>query len=89
LYIKSEFFETIAPALRLAVVFDVFGMAAAVMLEVAGMTSEPLFQASIVVAEIVGIGFSPRGVIVGFESFAARGVVTGVLTRPKAGVGHK
>jgi hypothetical protein len=89
LYIKSEFFEAVAPALRLAVVFDVFGMDKAVMPEVAGMMSEPLFHAKIVVAEIVGIGFSPRGVIVGLESFAARGVVTGVLTRPKAGVGHK
>ena len=72
-----------------AVVCDVFGMETAVLLEVAGMPSEPLFQASIVVAEIIGIGFSPRGVILGFERFAARGVVAGLLTRPQAGVGHK
>jgi hypothetical protein len=89
LYIKSEFFEAVAPALRLAVVFDVFGMDKAVMPEVAGMISEPLFHAKIIVAEIVWIGFSPPGVILGFESFAARGVVTGLLTRLKPGVGHK
>jgi len=89
LYIKSEFFEAVAPALRVAVVFDVFEMDTAVMPEVAGMMSEPLFHARIIVAEIVGISFSPPGVIVGFESFAALGVVTGLLTRPKPGVRHK
>ena len=51
--------------------------------------SEPLFHAMIVVTEIVGISFSPPGVILGFERFAARGVVAGLLARPQAGVGHK
>jgi hypothetical protein len=82
LYINTKPFLPISAPFGLPILLNVFWVVGPVLLQVAGMLSNPSFEPCIIIAEVIGMSSSPVGVIFSFQRLLAGRAATGLPPFP-------